>query len=118
MLGLKSGVGGTAMCAAMSPLALAAAAVIPLLGRSRIHERDHTQHLIYFGHLRHWEPNRLAARLQSLTQTTETEQLAMQLVAMSKRNWWKHQFLQLALCLTATAVLLLTVAALWPHNSS
>lgn len=115
LTGWRNVVHGISAILVFIALVLAAAAVIPLLGRSSSHERDHAQHLIYFGHLRHWDPNSLAVRLQGLTQTAETEQLATQLVAMSKRNWRKHRFLQFAICLTATSVLLLALAALWPH---
>ena len=96
-------------------LVLAGAVVRPALGSSREHKRHHTDHLIYFGHLRHWDGPALAARLRGCTPHDETEQLGEQLVAMSRRNWWKHRFLQYALYFTGASALFLAGATLWPH---
>jgi hypothetical protein len=95
-------------------LGLAGLVVRPALGPRRIHRRQHRDHVIYFGHLRHWDPQQLAIKLRTLTPTEETDQIAQQLIAMSKRNWWKHRFLQWSLYATAVAALLLAVATLWP----
>ncbi|MGY2031339.1 Pycsar system effector family protein [Nocardia gipuzkoensis] len=96
-------------------LVLAGLVVRPALGPSRQHRAQHSAHIIYFGHLRHWDPPQLATRLRSLTPDEETDQLAQQVVSMSQRNWWKHRLLQWALYTTALAALLLAVATLWPR---
>jgi hypothetical protein len=74
---------------------IAGAAIFPLLGRSTRHrvERD----TIYFGHLRHRTPAEVAERLRTLSDDEKLDQLARQLVTMSKANWAKHRLLQLAL---------------------
>ena len=48
--------------------------------------------MIYFGHLRHWKPADLAKQLKA--KQAYEEQLAAQLVAMSKIAWKKHARLQ------------------------
>lgn len=98
-------------------LALAGAVVRPALGSSREHKLVHRNHLIYFGHLRHWkgQPENFAAHLRAWTPEDETEQLAEQLLNMSQRNWWKHRLLQLALYTSGVAAILLVLTALWPH---
>jgi len=84
---------------AMSVLAviLAGLAVIPLLSRRKTLKADHGDHLIYFGHLRLWTPDKLLSRLGNLTEDDELKQLSLQLVAISKLNWRKHRFLQAAM---------------------
>lgn len=88
------------------------AAVVPLLGKPRIHERDHEEHLIYFGHLRHWKPDRLVGRLQTLSPDDELTQLSHQLIQMSTRNWAKHRCLQAAMLFTLFSSLLVGAAAI------
>ncbi|MGW5518677.1 Pycsar system effector family protein [Nocardia africana] len=102
---------GIVLCA----LLLAGLVVRPALGPSRKHQVEYHDHVIYFGHLRHWDSQQLAAKLRAMTTHEETEQLANQVIAMSKRNWWKHRFLQWALYFTAVAALLLAIATLWPR---
>jgi len=94
---------------------VAGAAVVPLLGRSATHRRDHRDHLIYFGHLRHWDADDLAARLKKLTIEDELQQLSRQLVELSRRNWAKHRRLQAALTLAVTAAACVTLALMWPR---
>lgn len=70
---------------------LAGSTVFPFLGRTRVHMRQYSDHLIYFGHLRHWKPTELTVRLARLTASEELEQLGLQLVEMSRINWRKHR---------------------------
>jgi hypothetical protein len=87
---------------------LALLAVIPQLNRRKTQQNWQTN-TIYFGHLRHWEPQALARRLADAAD--HREQLAEQLVAMSKIAWRKHVWLQCSLvALTIGAGILLAVA--------
>jgi len=81
------------------------ATVMPQLGRRKA-KRDWSSNIIYFGHLRRWDPADLAANLSS--GNTTTDQLARQLVEMSKICWRKHAWLQWSLfALLVSSVLLL-----------
>ena len=73
---------------------LSLAVVWPQLGRSRA-KQDWSSNVIYFGHLRRWDSDKLAAELAHGTRTVP--QLALQLVTMSKINWRKHAWLQWSL---------------------
>ncbi|NKR46521.1 hypothetical protein GS506_17705 [Rhodococcus hoagii] len=106
---------GTATLLILIALLLAVLVVRPALGSSRTHRTQHRDHVIYFGHLRHWDSQHLATRLRTLTPTEQAGQIALQLVAMSKRNWWKHRLLQWSLYTTAAAATLLAIATLWPE---
>ena len=88
----------------------AGAAVFPLLGRVRQHRRDHDRHFVYFGHVRHWEAGPLARALRSRPAEDDATMLALQLIAMSKRNWHKHRFVQLSLSAALLGVVLIGVA--------
>lgn len=94
-------------------LALAGAAVYPKLGPVKDHKTRHHDHTIYFGHLRHWDASQLATKLRTMTPAEETEQLALQMKAMSEGNWRKHRCLQGALVAAAAAAMLLAIATLW-----
>jgi hypothetical protein len=94
---------------------LAAAAVIPMLGRTRVHRAERTQNAIYFGHLRHWKPEQLLPWLARMTPEQELEQLNRQLVAMSRRNWRKHRHLQLAMLAALLGAVIIGIAVLFPH---
>jgi hypothetical protein len=89
---------------------LVGGAVIPRLGRTRQHKTQRFDHLIYFGHLRHWEPQDLQSRLEKLTAADELEQLSRQLVEMSKLNWAKHRWLQAAMVLALFGVVLIAIS--------
>lgn len=65
--------------------------VMPQLNR-RDAKRDWRNGTIYFGHLRRWKPADLAKELK--TSQVYEDQLAAQLVAMSKIAWKKHARLQ------------------------
>lgn len=83
--------------------------VIPQL-RGRATKKEYKGNMIYFGHLRLWEPKDLAKAL--VTEIPESEQLARQLVNMSKISWRKHVFLQWSLISLVIAGLLLGVTLL------
>ncbi len=103
-----------AVVADMVAVVLSAVAIWPRLGRSKEHRREHPKHLIYFGHLRHWSSEGLAARLKTVSDDDEREVLAEQLIRMSERNWWKHVALQYALAAILVAVMLVAIVAIVP----
>lgn len=88
----------------LSAIASAAGALLPLIGTAQALRREYPNHLIHFGHLRHWDPGALANRLQNLTAASETAMLARQLIVMSRLNWWKHRCLQVSIALTFLAL--------------
>lgn len=65
--------------------------VMPQLRRRRA-KREWTGNMIYFGHLRHWDPSDLAVALRS--KRIYEVQLAKQLVVMADIAWRKHARLQ------------------------
>ena len=85
------------------------AVVMPQLSRWKA-KRNWPSNMIYFGHLRRWDPDRLAEALSS--EIPATAQLARQLVEMSKIAWRKHAWLQWSLVLLFIAPVLLVVAGL------
>ncbi len=86
-------------------------ALMPQLGSAAVHRATHREHTIYFGHLRHWDPAELAARLRTLGHEDPFPMIARQLVEMSKRNWTKHRKVQASLFLGVGGVVLIVVAA-------
>ncbi len=68
--------------------------VMPQLSRRKA-RRNWSENMIYFGHLRRWDASKLAQALSSENPTTD--QLARQLVEMSKITWRKHAWLQWSL---------------------
>jgi hypothetical protein len=74
---------------------LAIFVVLPQL-RSRHTKQESMKNRIYFGHLRHWEPEPLAKSLAE-DDDREADELALQLVTMSKIVWRKHVWLQWSL---------------------
>jgi hypothetical protein len=93
----------------IAAVALALLVVLPQLNRKQS-KRDWESNTIYFGHLRHWDPANLAKAMAA--NTTEPDQLARQMVAMSKIAWRKHSWLQGSLGLLVVAVLLLLAVAI------
>jgi hypothetical protein len=90
-------------------IGLALLVVLPQLDR-RQSTKDWAANSIYFGHLRHWDPDELAKQLPDRA-SHQSEQLAKQMVTMSKIAWRKHVWLQGSLvALTAAVALLLMVA--------
>lgn len=84
----------------LAALLLSALVVMPRLRRRQSRSDWHGQ-MIYFGHLRHWDT---AALKQALDENAPaTDQLAAQLVVMSKIAWRKHAQLQLSLLLFLAA---------------
>lgn len=71
---------------------VAGAAVVPLLGPGRNTGRRGT---IYFGELRRRDPADLRDQLMRLTPEEQFAQIAHQLVAMARVNWFKHRIIQL-----------------------
>lgn len=82
-------------------------AVIPQI-RSRRTIVDWQNNIIYFGHLRHWNPNDLAEKLLNVDPIT---MLARQNVAMSKIAWRKHRLLQASLALAVLGTMSACLAA-------
>lgn len=82
--------------------------VLPQLNR-RKSKKIWRSNMIYFGHLRHWEPKELATALGK--QPLYQDQLAEQLVAMSKIAWRKHSWLQGSLIFLAVGVAILLFVA-------
>lgn len=80
---------------------------MPQLGRRKA-RRNWSTNMIYFGHLRRWNPDALATELSSEPPTTT--QLARQLVEMSKIAWRKHAWLQWSLASLFVASVLLVIA--------
>jgi Family of unknown function (DUF5706) len=103
------------VCVLVGATALAAMAVLPVLGPVRRHRHDHPDNLIYFGHVRHWQAPQLAQRLAELTPGDEMRMLSVQLVAISRLSWRKHRLLQMSVLLTMAALVVLTAAVAMPH---
>ena len=115
LTGWRHVLGDVSLALSSMSVLVAGAAVVPLLGRSAQHRRGHREHLIYFGHLRHWNPEDLAVRLQTLTVEDELQQLSRQLVELSRRNWMKHRRLQAAMTLAVVGAACVALALMWPH---
>ncbi len=111
-----AGLGGSSLCWFRVGLGLlllsilfALIVVMPQL-KHRASKKDWQTNTIYFGHLRHWEPADLVAAMSA--GKTEPEQLARQMIAMSKIAWRKHVWLQVSLGAFAVgAAILVSVAA-------
>ena len=83
--------------------------VFPQLNRAKS-KKNWRSNTIYFGHLRHWD----AADLSSVLGRDEPQrdQLATQLVAMSKIAWRKHSALQASLLAFVVGIAALVVLEL------
>jgi len=78
--------------------------------RASSREEEWARNTIYFGHLRHWDPEKLEAKLAEGAPVTG--QLARQLVKMAEIAWSKHVWLQASLVfLSLGVVCILTVSA-------
>jgi hypothetical protein len=84
----------------------AVGAVIPQVRRRPI-KREWRDNFIFFGHLRHWKPDELAA---AWVARDVTKVLARQAVAMSKIAWRKHRLLQVSLVAAILGTAALVVA--------
>jgi hypothetical protein len=60
--------------------------------------------IIYFGHLREWQPPSLAERIGELSKEDEIAMVTRQLVTLSRITWRKHRLLQISLSLTVSAM--------------
>ncbi|GAA3295931.1 Pycsar system effector family protein [Streptomyces cinereospinus] len=86
--------------------ALAAVSVVsPRLATARGH--DWRQNFVYFGDLRHWEPDRLA---EKLADTSALAPLSRQLVVMSRVVWAKQLRVRQSLLLAVAGVLAVVLA--------
>lgn len=84
--------------------------VLPQLNR-RQSRKNWRAGIIYFGHLRHWDPEDLERELKRAE--AYESQLAAQLVAMSKIAWKKHARLQWSvLCFVLSAAALVLASLL------
>jgi hypothetical protein len=79
---------------------ISATVVIPYL-RSRPLKPEAPHNYIYFGHLRHWEPDDLAEELRS---GDPLEALTRQMVNMSEIAWSKHRRIQASLALAGVGL--------------
>ena len=91
---------------------LSGAAVIPQL-RRWASRREWQSNTIYFGHLRHWEPDDLAEQLGASSAASTLNELAQQHVRMARIAWRKHSYLQLSMLLVPLATLLLWLSSTW-----
>lgn len=98
----------------LAGVVLAVAVVLPQL-RGRRTRAEHSRNFIYFGHLRHWDAEKLADRLED--DPVGREVLARQLVTMSKILWSKHVLLQWSLVAYVISVALVGSAFLAPSDT-
>jgi hypothetical protein len=86
-----------------SAVAIGAAAfvVAPQLGSKRKLAQE--RHVIYFGHLRSWEPQELAQRLEKLTDSAGLSELSVQLTRTAAGNWRKYVLLRVAVILALSS---------------
>jgi hypothetical protein len=108
--GLGSGPAEAATVLLVGGMGGATATILPALGPARRLRREYRRHLIYFGHLRLWQPAELAHRLCRLSDGEELQALAAQLVRMSRLNWRKHRLLQASGTLTLLSMFVMMVA--------
>lgn len=80
-------------------------AVVPQLNRRQA-KKNWRSGMVYFGHLRHWDPKELEKALEAPAK----RQLADQLVAMSRIAWRKHAWLQWSLISLVVGAALLLAA--------
>lgn len=92
-------------------LALAAISAISVVTprlRSFSMTAEASENFIYFGHLKHWQPDDLAT---ALTHRESLPVLSRQLVVMSKVAWQKHRRVQISLWLAVLAVAIFGLAS-------
>jgi hypothetical protein len=90
-------------------IALAGLVVFPYLDRRKARVQWRTE-VIYFGHLRRWQPSELADYLFDLSARAQLDILSRQLVTTSKIAWIKHARLQWSMLTAALGTLLLALA--------
>jgi hypothetical protein len=98
-----------------SVVAIAAASIVvmPQLGRRESMEQD--GHFIYFGDLRFWHPDDLAAKLTDLSEAEQIVELSVQLTRTSVGNWRKYFLLRAAVVAALIGAVILVVAFAWPR---
>lgn len=89
---------------------LAGIVVFPQMRRRRA-RRNWQLSLIYFGHLRRWEPSDLARRLAELSSQDQLTMLSRQLVAASQVTWTKNHRLQWSMLAASAGVVLVVISA-------
>ncbi|WP_166022165.1 Pycsar system effector family protein [Streptomyces chilikensis] len=87
---------------------LAVAAVVPRQDRGEA-VTARPGDIVYYGHLRHWEPEELVVQL---TQQDPLPTLSRQLVRMSRILWKKQRLVRLSLAAAVAGALVTTAAAL------
>jgi hypothetical protein len=103
-------VGGVALL--VLAILITCAALLPSLGPTGRHLRESDHNLVYFGHLRLWQPEPLAGQLNRITPAEEAEMLARQMVITSRLNWRKYRCLQFSTVLAMLALITLALGAL------
>jgi hypothetical protein len=91
---------------------LAGIVVFPQMRRRRA-RRNWQLSLIYFGHLRKWEPSDLARRLADLSSQDQLMMLSRQLVAASQVTWTKNHRLQWSMIAASAGTLLVAISAIF-----
>lgn len=86
--------------------AVAAVAVVIPRGRARHEAASPADDFIFYGHLRHWTPENLAAQL---AEAELLPALSRQLVTMSRIAWTKHCRVQQSLLLAVAGAIVLAV---------
>ena len=84
----------------------AGAAVQPVIGSARRTRTEREDHTIYFGHLRHWTAETLAARLPSLDDERQVLMLSREIVTAARLTWRKLRLLQVSVAVTLLGLLL------------
>jgi hypothetical protein len=90
---------------------LAGVVVFPQLRRRRA-RRNWQLSLIYFGHLRRWEPADLAQRLAELSSQDQLRMLSRQLVASSQVTWSKNHRLQWSMLTALAGAVFVAISAI------
>jgi Family of unknown function (DUF5706) len=93
---------------------MAAWVVRPRL-RWRKLEAEATSNFIYFGHLRHWTPDRLAETLRT---DDPLPVIARQVINMSHIAWAKHRLVQHSLACAVGGIVCVTIGAAITTGSS
>lgn len=84
---------------------LATLVVIPRLRSSEL-EDEYERNFIYFGHLRYWDAEALAARL---AEGDLDAVLCRQITTMARISWYKHRLVQWSMRLGGLGILLIVV---------
>lgn len=76
--------------------------------RTRELPSERSEHYIYFGHLRSWQPSELQ---KALEERELLPALSKQIISMSQVAWRKHRLLQVSITAAGIGAVLLAVAA-------